>query len=55
MSRIVSVSRGKEAYKGSFRIVIIIIRERKKGKVGKGFYEIIQANNPVWEADHDSP
>jgi len=47
--------RVKRLIRRSFRIVIIIIRERKKGEVGKGFYEIIQANNPVWEADHNSP
>ena len=27
---------------------------RKRGKNCR-FYEIIQANNPVWEADHNSP
>jgi len=55
MSRIVSISMGKEAYKAKFQNCYFYHLGKKKGEVGKGFYEIIQANNPVWEADHNSP
>jgi len=33
----------------------VVAEKLKIGRKGRGFYEIIQANNPVWEADHNSP